>query len=109
MSGVLDSLSEEEATRANQTKRNAVVAVTVAFFLAELGDKTMFATIALATREDLVGTWLGSTVGMVVADALAIVVGRQLGRRLPEQTVRIGATISFVIFGSLLIAEGVLG
>ena len=42
------------------------------FFLAELGDKTMLATITLATREGLFGTWLGSTLGMVVADALAI-------------------------------------
>jgi putative Ca2+/H+ antiporter (TMEM165/GDT1 family) len=79
----------------------------LAFFLAELGDKTMLATVTLATKNGLVGTWIGSTVGMVAADGLAIVVGQQLGARLPEKTVRIGAAIIFVIFGVLLIVEGV--
>ncbi len=57
----------------------------MAFFLAELGDKTMLATITLATREGWLGTWIGSTVGMVAADALAIVVGAMLGKKLPEK------------------------
>ena len=86
---------------------SAIVAVGVAFFLAELGDKTMLATITLATQEGWLGTWIGSTVGMVAADALAIVVGARLGRRLPDRQIRIGATAAFVIFGLLLIAEGV--
>ena len=55
------------------------------------------------------GTWAGSTVGMVAADALAIVVGKQLGARLPERAIRIGATITFVIFGVLLLIEGIRG
>ena len=67
----------------------------------------MLATITLATREGLFGTWLGSTVGMVIADALAIVVGQQLGKRLPERAVQIGAAILFALFGALLIADGV--
>ncbi len=61
-------------------------------FVAELGDKTMLATITLATKEGAFGTWLGSTVGMVAADALAILVGRHLGSRLPEKTIRYGAS-----------------
>jgi putative Ca2+/H+ antiporter (TMEM165/GDT1 family) len=43
----------------------------------------------------------------VAADALAILVGQQLGARLPERTVRIGAAITFVVFGLILIVEGV--
>jgi putative Ca2+/H+ antiporter (TMEM165/GDT1 family) len=43
---------------------------------------------------------------MVAADALAIVVGQQLGARLPERAIRIGAAVSFVIFGVLLLVEG---
>jgi Ca2+/H+ antiporter, TMEM165/GDT1 family len=39
---------------------------------------------------------------MVAADALAIVVGRQLGARLPERAVRIGAAVSFFVFAALL-------
>lgn len=76
------------------------IAVGIAFFLAELGDKTMLTTVTLATTEDWFGTWIGSTLGMVAADAMAIVVGKQLGARLPERAIRIGAAISFVVFGS---------
>jgi Ca2+/H+ antiporter, TMEM165/GDT1 family len=104
-----DSLSGDEAARAGRSTSSAVLAASVAFFLAELGDKTMLATITLATREGLAGTWLGSTVGMVAADAIAIAIGQQLGRRLPERAVRIGAAASFVVFGALLLAEAARG
>lgn len=102
-----DELDDEDETRAARTTRSVLWTVGLAFFLAELGDKTMLATVTLATKNGLVGTWIGSTIGMVAADGLAIVVGQQLGARLPEKTVRIGAAIIFVIFGVLLIVEGV--
>src|SRR5688572_4876447 len=86
-----DRLTEEEQDRARRDSRSAVVAVSIAFFLAELGDKTMLATITLATRYGWFGTWLGSTLGMVAADALAILVGRYLGRHLPENVIKYGA------------------
>ena len=79
----------------------------MAFFLAELGDKTMLATITLATQYGWFGTWLGSTIGMVAADALAILVGRMLGRRLPEKAIKYGAAILFAICGLWLILEAV--
>jgi putative Ca2+/H+ antiporter (TMEM165/GDT1 family) len=69
----------------------------------------MLATITLATTYSPLGVWLGSTLGMVAADALAIVVGRALGTRLPERAVRIGAALLFVVFGVLLLAEGIWG
>ena len=103
-----DTLDDEEKRPPNGPTQGRVAtigAVGVTFFLAELGDKTMLATITLATREGAIGTWAGSTVGMVAADALAIVVGRQLGTRLPERTVRIGAATAFVVFGVLLLIE----
>ena len=104
-----DHLDEDEEARARRSNRSAIVASAAAFFLAELGDKTMLATITLATKEGLVGVWIGSTLGMVAADALAIVVGQHLGSRFPERAVRIGASISFVVFGSLLLVEGLRG
>jgi putative Ca2+/H+ antiporter (TMEM165/GDT1 family) len=104
-----DSLGEDEAAKADRSTRSAVIAAAVAFFLAELGDKTMLATITLATTEGLVGTWVGSTLGMVAADALAILVGQQLGARLPERAVKIGAAGSFVVFGLILVAEAFRG
>jgi putative Ca2+/H+ antiporter (TMEM165/GDT1 family) len=97
---------DDEAARAARGSRSVFFTVTLAFFLAELGDKTMLATVTLATDHGWFGVWLGSTVGMVAADALAIVVGQQLGARLPERTVKIGAAITFVVFGALLILEG---
>jgi putative Ca2+/H+ antiporter (TMEM165/GDT1 family) len=104
-----DSLDEDEAAKASKSTRSAIIAASVAFFLAELGDKTMLATITLATTEGALGTWAGSTLGMVAADALAIGVGKQLGARLPERVIRIGATATFVVFGLILLVEGLRG
>ncbi|SCL45437.1 Putative Ca2+/H+ antiporter, TMEM165/GDT1 family [Micromonospora citrea] len=102
-----DTLTEEEKRKAEKTSKSAIVAVSVAFFLAELGDKTMLATITLATQYGWFGTWLGSTIGMVAADALAILVGRMLGRKLPEKTIKYGAAVLFAICGLWLILEAV--
>jgi putative Ca2+/H+ antiporter (TMEM165/GDT1 family) len=101
-----DSLTEDEAARAASVSRSVFWTVGFAFLLAELGDKTMLATVTLATDNGLVGTWVGSTLGMVAADALAIVAGQQLGARLPERAVKIGAAVTFVVFGLLLVLDG---
>lgn len=101
-----DELSDEEAGKAEQSTGAVLLAVGGAFFLAELGDKTMLATITLATQENWFGVWIGSTVGMVAADALAIVVGTVMGRRLPEKLIKYGAAAAFVVFGVLLVVEG---
>jgi putative Ca2+/H+ antiporter (TMEM165/GDT1 family) len=101
-----DELGEDDEGRANQTGRWALVTIGTAFFLAELGDKTMLATITLATTEEPIGTWLGSTAGMVAADALAIAVGAILGSRLPERAVKVFAAGAFVVFGLILVAQG---
>ena len=100
-----DRLTEEEEGKAEVANGSAILAVGGAFFLAELGDKTMLATITLATQH---GTWVGSTVGMVAADALAILVGRLLGRHLPEKVIKYGAAALFAIFGIWLVAEAIM-
>lgn len=97
-----DSLDEEAAAGASRW-RSAFSVALVAFFLAELGDKTMLATITLAAREEALGTWIGSTLGMVAADVLAIWVGASLGRRLPERTIRYGAAALFAAAGGWLL------
>ena len=80
--------------------------VTVTFFLAELGDKTMLTTVTLATQYSIVQVWLGSTLGMVLSDALAIWVGQALGKRLPERAVKIGAAAIFLAFGLFSLYQG---
>ena len=99
----------EEEPPEHPPSRFPMVTVGLAIFLAELGDKTMLATITLATTEEWLGTWVGATLGMVAADAIAIVVGKQLGTRLPERAIKIGASLLFVVFGILLLAEGIRG
>jgi putative Ca2+/H+ antiporter (TMEM165/GDT1 family) len=101
-----DKLDEGEEERAERSGGWALLSIGTAFFLAELGDKTMLATVTLATTEEPWGTWLGSTAGMVAADAIAVAVGAILGTRLPERYVRSFAAAAFVLFGLLLIAQG---
>ena len=103
-----DRLTEAEQGKAELATGSAVLAVGGAFFLAELGDKTMLATITLATQHGWLGTWVGSTLGMVAADALAILVGRLLGRHLPERLIRYGAAVLFAIFGVWLIVAAIM-
>ena len=102
-----DRLTDEEKERVKHTTKSAIIAVGTAFFLAELGDKTMIATITLATDHGWVGVWIGSTLGMVAADGLAIVIGRALGKALPEKAIRYGAAALFFIFGSWLMVEAI--
>ena len=101
-----DALGEDDERRARRTGRWAILTIGTAFFLAELGDKTMLATVTLATTEEPIGTWLGSTAGMVVADALAIAIGALLGTRLPERAIRLFAAAAFVVFGAVLVLQG---
>jgi putative Ca2+/H+ antiporter (TMEM165/GDT1 family) len=89
--------------------RSPLIAAGVAFFVAELGDKTMLASMTLAARNGIVGTWIGATAGMVAADAIAIVIGAALGRRLPERAIRLLAGVLFLVFGAILVVEGLRG
>ncbi len=82
--------------------------VAVAFFLAELGDKTQLATISLAAKYSaaavsqygsFIQVWLGSTLGMVAADGLAIIIGTVLGRKLPERLIKWVSAAIFIGFG----------
>jgi putative Ca2+/H+ antiporter (TMEM165/GDT1 family) len=100
-----DTLTEDEQDKVNRAGKHAIIAVGTASFLAELRDKTMLAAITLAIDHGWLGTWIGSTLGMVAADALAIVVGMALGKRLPENVIRIGAAVLFFLFGLRLAIE----
>ncbi|MEI6758424.1 MAG: TMEM165/GDT1 family protein [Chlorobium sp.] len=99
-----DSLDEDE--QSCKTTIHPFWLVFSTFFMAELGDKTMLSTITLASTHPFLPVWLGSTIGMVVADGLAIVAGKMLGARLPENIIKIGAAIIFFLFGIFSMYEG---
>lgn len=102
--------SYEDQGTAKPRRWGAFLTVAVTFFLAELGDKTMLATITLGSQLNaFVAVWLGSTVGMVAADAAAIGVGQVLGKRLPERAIQLGAAAIFIGFGAWSVAEAVAG
>ena len=99
---------EAGSERSSRSTGSVLLSVTGLFFLAELGDKTMLATVTLAMDHGAVGTWIGSTIGMVAADGLAIALGGVLAARVPARAIRVVATALFVIVGVVMII-GALG
>jgi len=83
----------------------------VAFFLLEMGDKTQIATVALAARYDsLVGVVAGTTLGMMLANVPAVLLGEVAAKKLPMHIVhRIAAAIFLVLGVSVLLGFGSLG
>ena len=72
----------------------------IAFFIAEMGDKTQIATVALAARfQDLFAVVAGTTVGMLLADVPAVFVGDRLARRIPMKLVHAIAAAIFAVLG----------
>lgn len=84
--------------------------VAVAFFFAEMGDKTQLATVALATRyNNIIVVWLGTTTAMIIADAIGIIIGIVLGKKIPERFIKWFAAIIFMIFGAIGLRESLPG
>ena len=76
------------------------VTTTVLFFLVEIGDKTQIATVALAARfESLVAVVMGTTIGMLLANAPVAFFGDALARRLPVRAVHVVAALVFAALG----------
>jgi putative Ca2+/H+ antiporter (TMEM165/GDT1 family) len=74
--------------------------VAVAFFIAEMGDKTQLATIALAVEYNtIIRVWIGTTIGMVISNAIGIIVGNVMGRHIPERAIKWFSAIVFIAFG----------
>lgn len=99
-----DQLDEDKGAMKSLTSPFLIVVIT--FFLAELGDKTMLGTVTLAASYPLVLVWIGSTLGMVLSDGLAIWVGQALGKNLPERSIKIGAAGIFFVFGFYYTVKG---
>ncbi len=73
-----------------------------------MGDKTQLATVALACRfNSIVSVWLGTTTGMLVADAIGIIIGIVLGKKIPERLIKWFAALVFIAFGLIGLYETV--
>jgi putative Ca2+/H+ antiporter (TMEM165/GDT1 family) len=86
-----------------------VAAVAGTFILAELGDKTMLATFALAASQGPIPTWIGSVLGEVAANLVAVAVGHHVGTRLSPRAIRIGSSILFAAAGVAVLIGALVG
>jgi putative Ca2+/H+ antiporter (TMEM165/GDT1 family) len=95
-----DKLAGEEN---RVSKYGAIATVAIAFFIAEMGDKTQLATIALATKfpADPIAILMGTTTGMLIADGIGIIVGVVMCKRIPERTIKLISAGAFIFFGLL--------
>ena len=94
-----DELEDESSSIQKWQKFGVFGATFVLFFLAEIGDKTQIATVALAARFDsLWWVMAGTTLGMMLANAPAVFIGDKLSNKLPISLIhKIGAAIFLII------------
>lgn len=91
---------DKEGEVKNTSKFGVFVTTVVSFFIAEMGDKTQLATVALAAKySNVLSVTIGSTVGMLASNALAVFLGERLLRKIPMKYVRIFAALLFALFG----------
>ena len=99
-----DRLDADDAPRSNGS---AFVAATVAFFLAEIGDKTQVATVLLAGRFDALGQVIvGTTLGMLLANVPVVVLGHRFADRLPLRAARWTAAAVFAALAAWVALRG---
>ena len=97
---------EEGATNVRRT--SAFAATTIAFFIAEMGDKTQFATVALAAAySNLAAVVAGTTAGMLLANAPVVFLGKAFSERLPLKAIHYVASGLFLILGTVFIFRAV--
>jgi Ca2+/H+ antiporter, TMEM165/GDT1 family len=99
------ALKPDSLELADRPQRSgAFIATLVAFFIAEIGDKTQIATVALAAAySNLVAVVAGTTAGMLLANAPVIFIGKVFSERLPLKALQRVASASFLALGALFI------
>jgi putative Ca2+/H+ antiporter (TMEM165/GDT1 family) len=90
-------------------RRGAFLATLIAFFIAEIGDKTQIATMALAAGyASLAPVVAGTTIGMLAANAPVVFLGKAFADRLPMRAIHQGAAGLFGVLGIVFIARALL-
>ena len=101
---VPDKFDDDDAPAV--TARGAFLTTLVAFFIVEMGDKTQLATVALGAQfHNVVLVAAGTTLGMMIANMPAVLLGDALVRRVSLKAVRIAAAALFVAVGVWMLAE----
>lgn len=96
---VPDSIDEDEE-EVGHTARGAFLTTTIAFFAAEMGDKTQVATIALGAQYQAVTlVAIGTTLGMMLANVPAVFLGERMTRLVPLHWMRIATALLFAVLG----------
>jgi putative Ca2+/H+ antiporter (TMEM165/GDT1 family) len=91
------------------SKFGPFISVALTFFIAELGDKTMLATMAIAGQQhNFVAVWLGSSAGLILSGAMAIGLGRYAGHLIPPAAVKFVGAAAFLITGIATLAHTAL-
>lgn len=97
-----DKLDDDEAPSTTQRGLGILGTTIVAFFFAEMGDKTQIATVALAARfNDVLSVVAGTTVGMLLANVPAVLMGNKFASRMPIKLVHRIAALIFLVLGVL--------
>ena len=95
-----DQLGDESGSIQKWQKLGVFGATFVLFFIAEIGDKTQIATVALAARFDaIVPVLMGTTIGMMIANAPAVFIGDKMAGRLPLKLIHGVAAVIFALLG----------
>ena len=101
---VPDKFDDDDAPAV--TARGAFLTTLVAFFIVEMGDKTQLATVALGAQyHDVALVAAGTTLGMMIANVPAVLLGDALVRRVSLKAVRIAAAALFVAVGVWMLVE----
>ncbi len=101
---------EEQASAGSASSRGAFLTTAGLFFVAELGDKTQVAAVALAAQyHSVVAVTTGATLGMLVADGLAVLLGERLAGRIPMRRVRQGTAALFIAFAAIALYRALAG
>ncbi len=98
---------QQEETNHIMSFKLPVFSIASTFILAELGDKTQLATVALAAdhMQSHTAIFLGASLGLIMANLFGITAGKLLFKFLSEQTMKIGSSFIFFLFGSLTLFE----
>ena len=100
---VPDKVDDGEAVAS--PRHGVFLATLVAFFLLEMGDKTQIATVALAAQyADLWAVVAGTTLGMMIANVPAVLLGEVAATKLPMLLVHVIAAVLFLVLGVLVLA-----